>query len=104
MRKKMQLAVTGAVMLAVAGLFAGCRREAASAAASTPAAQDEGAQPCDSTKSGSPSELCGKSTDPARWWNAAQITASDQGEAWHTQPTFFPPDVAYTRFPLPAGN
>lgn len=68
-----------------------------------------GAVPCDTTKSSTATELCGTSTDPAHWWDAAGITGGggDRGSldaAWHTQPTFFPPDAAYTHFAIPKGD
>src|ERR1019366_6231874 len=66
-------------------------------------AQASDAVPCDTTKSGAATELCGTSTDPGRWWNAAGEGSLIGGSAWHTQPTFFPPDVAYTRYAIPKG-
>ena len=73
------------------------------------AAQGSGAVPCDTTKSATASELCGTSNDEAHWWDAAGI-AGGGGEggpangSWHSQSIFYPPDVAYTHFPLPKGD
>jgi hypothetical protein len=63
--------------------------------------------PCNTTKSATKDELCGTSTDPGRWWNSAGIAGSffgSGGEHWHTQPTFFPPDVAYSHYAIPKGD
>jgi hypothetical protein len=79
------------------------------AAGSPKANEGSGAVPCNTTKSATASELCGTSTDPARWWNGAGITGGegDRGSLnaqWHTQSTFFPPDAAYTHYALPKGD
>ena len=66
-----------------------------------------GAVPCNTTKSAAKQEICGTSTDPARWWNAAGIgTFMGAGSAsWDIEkPIFFPPDSAYTHFAIPKGD
>ena len=104
------MAVSAVALLAVsvghnvATVHAGQQAPAAKSA-STP-----GAVPCDTTKSATKDELCGTSTDPARWWNPAGIAGgagSDRGSLnpeWHTQSTFYPPDAAYTHFAIPKGD
>ena len=106
MHKRMHAATSGVVVLVAAGLAAGCGQEVADAVANAQVANAQvvGVEPCDTSVSGAPSMLCGKSTDAATWWNAAGITASRRGDGWHTQPTFFPPDVAYSRWALPEGD
>jgi len=76
------------------------------ASVATHNAQGGDAVPCDTSKSAAPSELCGTSTDPAHWWDAAGIAGGGgpSGGSWHTQSTFFPPDVAYTHFAIPKGD
>ena len=102
MHKGMLAAASLVVMLVVAGLAAGSWDEVADALA-VETAQVAGVEPCNTSVSGAPSMLCGTSTDPATWWNAAGITGP-RGAEWHTQPTFFPPDVAYTRWAIPMGD
>lgn len=66
-----------------------------------------GAVPCDTTKSAAKQEICGTSTDSARWWNAAGIgTFMGAGSAsWEiVKPIFFPPDSAYTHYAIPKGD
>ena len=66
-----------------------------------------GAVPCNTTKSAAKQEICGTSTDSARWWNAAGVgTFMGAGSAsWAIdKPTFFPPDSAYTHYAIPKGD
>jgi len=116
MSKQFRIAAGSLALLAVVILVVlfGHKTDTVSAgqAQAAPAAQaagGSGAVPCNTTKSATESELCGTSTDEAHWWDAAGIASSFFGSGtgasgWHTQSTFFPPDVAYTHYAIPKGD